>query len=669
MEAMSKVKFPTELSDRYSLHEEKPSPAPVSDAYGVEFGCRPGWACGNGCCRLVWNFIKDNKFEVISAITAALAQIPEAVAFSFVAGVRPTVGLMATWIMGVVTGLLGGRPGMISGATSSLAVVLAKVTTKYDNPIAIFYTVMIAGVFQILFGLLRLGKLMRLVPESVMVGFANGLAIIILIAQFGSLQSPTTKEVCWMDGCPNIGIPKSSRILNAFDVFSNGKQWVPLDMMGLMWIQIVICFTLCMVLPKISKWIPSAMVAIAVGTFIEWVIYREGLGVSTYIIKCIAGPLSGAYPIPIWIDSNYKSDIQALPFTLDLLIDLLPEAIIIAVIAIIETLMTLRYVDQHTKTTGSPNREVIAQGVANITCGIFGGMGGCAMLGQTILNLRAGGKKRISTFLCGIFVLLVLTVASWVIERLPVAALIGVMFSVVVETFVWSSIKPTISAIIPQKIREQKFNWYCKVHRWDVLVMLIVVVLALFEDLAIAVIAGVIVACLGLAWNMGNDFDALIYTKRDFKDDVVVKVVKCRGRLFFGGVDKFKRYFSPVTDRQRVEVDFEDCDIADQSSIEVLQLLGSEYAELEKEFIVRSLQPESLKTLQKAKHLMPNVVIEEQGVQSDETATPSELTIDELDETTTYLSDELEIMEAGASDILPIPEFKTNEHAKTTESV
>jgi SulP family sulfate permease len=243
------------------------------------------------------------------------------------------------------------------------------------------------------------------------------------------------------------------------------------------------------------------------------------------------------------------------------------------------------------------------------------------------------------------------------------------MFSVVVETFVWSSIKPTISAIIPQKIREQKFNWYCKVHRWDVLVMLIVVVLALFEDLAIAVIAGVIVACLGLAWNMGNDFDALIYTKRDFKDDVVVKVVKCRGRLFFGGVDKFKRYFSPVTDRQRVEVDFEDCDIADQSSIEVLQLLGSEYAELEKEFIVRSLQPESLKTLQKAKHLMPNVVIEEQGVQSDETATPSELTIDELDETTTYLSDELEIMEAGASDILPIPEFKTNEHAKTTESV
>jgi SulP family sulfate permease len=421
---------------------------------------------------------------------------------------------MATWIMGVVTGAFGGRPGMISGATSSIAVVLANVSKKYDNPTAVFYTVMIAGFFQILFGLLRLGKLLRIVPSSVMTGFANGLAIVILLAQFGSLQCPTTKEVTWMDGCPNIGIPKSMRVLTAFDVFSNGKEWVPLDMMGLMWIQIVICFTLCMVLPKISKWIPAAMVAIAVGTFIEWVIYREGFGVSTYIIKCIAGPLSGAYPIPIWLDSQYTSIMM--PFTMELFGDLLPNAIIIAVIAIIETLMTLQYVDQYTKTTGAPDREVIAQGVANITCGIFGGMGGCAMLGQSILNLRAGGRKRLSTFLCGVFTLLVLTVASWIIERLPVAALIGVMFSVVVETFVWGSLKTLLAAALPQKIR-QKWNMYCKVHRWDILVMLVVVVITLFKDLAIAVIAGVIVACLGLAWEMGTDFDAVIYTKRDSK--------------------------------------------------------------------------------------------------------------------------------------------------------
>ena len=488
------------------------------------------------------------KNDILSGITVALALVPEAVAFAFVAGVSPIVGLYGAFMMGLITSIFGGRPGMISGATGAMAVVMVHLVQQ-GNTLGgsesmglqyLFITLILAGVFQILAGIFRLGKFVRMIPHPVMMGFVNGLAIVIFTSQLGMFK----RQGEWLEGNP---------------------LYV---MIGLVLTTMFIMY----VLPRFTKKIPAALTAIVVVSVI--VIFG---GVETETVRS-------------FIQSNGGDGIQAgLPmfhfptvaFTLETFQFILPYAFILAAIGLIESLMTLNLIDELTDSHGNGNRECIAQGAANTINGFFGGMGGCAMIGQSIINIKSGGRGRLSGITAALALLGFILFGSNLIEQVPIAALVGVMFMVVIGTFAWST-----------------FKVVNKVPKPDVIVILIVTVLTVIFDLAVAVLSGVIVSSLVFAWENAKRIRA-----RKYVDEFGVKHYEIFGPLFFGCIELFNTKFDVQNDPEEVIIDFKESRIVDQSAIECINKLTERYLKNGKNIHLRHLSPDCVKLIKKAEKI------------------------------------------------------------------
>jgi len=479
------------------------------------------------------------KIELLSGLTVALALVPEAVAFAFVAGVHPLVGLYAAFIVGLITALIGGRPGMISGATGALAVVMVALVATHGVDY-LFATIVVMGALQILAGLFRLGKFMRLVPYPVMLGFVNGLAIVIFMAQLTQFQVAGPDGVrVWMTGVPLA------------------------SMLGLVGLTMVIIW----LMPKITSVIPAPLAAIAV---VAGIVIAFGVDVPR--VGDLAS-IEGGLP---------QFQIPMVPLTMETLRIVLPYAFILAAIGLIESLLTLNLVGEITKDRGGASRECIAQGVANTVTGFFGGMGGCAMIGQSMINVKSGGRTRLSGISAALFLLAFILVASSLIEQIPLAALVGVMFMVVVGTFAWQSV------VILRRIPPT-----------DAVVMLLVTAVTVISDLATAVVVGVIVSALAYAWSNATRIRATTQVTPEG-----ATVYQIEGPLFFGSTHGFSEIFHPQDDPDLVIVDFMNSRVADQSALQAIEALAVKYEELGKTLQLRHLSHDCHRLLARAGQLI-----------------------------------------------------------------
>ncbi|MDF1672904.1 MAG: SulP family inorganic anion transporter [Vicingaceae bacterium] len=493
--------------------------------------------------KIIKNFTENPKNDILSGLTVALALVPEAVAFAFVAGVDPLVGLYGAFMMGIVTAFFGGRPGMISGATGAMAVVMVhmvqqgnQVGMTLDVPIEnlglqwLFITLLFVGLIQILAGVLKLGKFVRLIPHPVMMGFVNGLAIVIFLSQLGLF--PVEGGISFND----------SPITWLSNFIQSTESWI---MLGLVGLTMLIMF----VLPKITKKIPAALTAIVVVACITIFGKVDVSTVGSFITDGGGSGLEGGLP-------TFQSQIFGFFSTLNghwgLIIS---TSFLLAAVGLIESLMTLNLVDEITETRGSGNKECVAQGGANILNGLFGGMGGCAMIGQSLINVNAGGKGRLSGIVAAIALLCFVLFGAGLIEQIPLAALVGVMFMVVIGTFAWSS-----------------FRILNKIPLADAVVLIAVSAITVWQDLAIAVIAGVIISALVFAWKNATMIRARKHTKEDG-----TKVYEIWGPLFFGSVQAFSAKFDTKTDPKKVEIDFIESKITDHSGIEAIQSIADKY--------------------------------------------------------------------------------------------
>ena len=481
------------------------------------------------------------KIEILSGLTVALALVPEAVAFSFVAGVHPLVGLYAAFIVGLITAVLGGRRGMISGATGALAVVMVALVASHGVEY-LFATVVLMGFLQICAGILRLGKFIRLVPYPVMLGFVNGLAIVIFLAQLTQFQVMGSDGAkVWMAG------------------------WSLVTMLGL----VVLTMLIIWLMPKITSFVPAPLAGIVI---VAAIVICFGIDVPR--VGDLAS-IKGGMPI---------FHIPMVPINFETLIIIFPYAIILATIGLIESLLTLNLVGEITGRRGGASQECIAQGLANTVTGFFSGMGGCAMIGQSMINIKSGGRTRISGISAALFLLIFIIFASSMIERIPLAALVGVMFMVVIGTFAWRSL--TILRRIPLT---------------DALVMGLVTTVTVMTDLAVAVIVGVIVSALAYAWNNAIRISAQMEITADGS-----KIYLIKGPLFFGSVDGFSEIFDPQGDPELVLVDFIDSRVVDQSALQAIEALAIKYQSLGKTLLLRHLSKDCHKLLIKAGQLMEN---------------------------------------------------------------
>ena len=499
--------------------------------------------------KTIKNFTQNPKNDILSGLTVALALVPEAVAFAFVAGIDPLVGLYGAFMMGIVTALFGGRPGMISGATGAMAVVMVFLIQKGNQvgdalsvPIEnlglqwLFITLLIVGAIQISAGIFKLGKFVRLIPHPVMMGFVNGLAIVIFLSQLGLFKENINGEMQWMSG---------------------DNLWM---MLGL------VCLTMAIMygLPKLTKKIPAALIAIVI---VAAIVIFGNIEVSTVgsFIKDGGGEgLQGGLP-------SFQDQIFTLFYTLKGHWGLIGStALILAAVGLIESLMTLNLIDDMTETRGSGNRECVAQGGANILNGLFGGMGGCAMIGQSIININSGGRGRLSGATAAIALLCFVLFGAPLIEQIPIAALVGVMFMVVIGTFAWSS-----------------FRILHKIPRTDAVVLIAVSAITVWQDLAIAVIAGVIMSALSFAWKSATMIRARKRTKEDG-----TKVYEIWGPLFFGSTTGFNNKFEVSTDPTHVEIDFIESKVGDHSGVEALHNISNKYLEAGKKVTLTHLSPD-----------------------------------------------------------------------------
>lgn len=497
------------------------------------------------------------KNDVLSGLTVALALVPEAIAFAFVCHVSPLVGLYAAFIMGIVTSLIGGRPGMISGATGAIAVVLAGLVVAHGID-HLFAAVVLMGVIQILAGLLRLGKFVRFIPHPVMLGFVNGLAIVIFLAQLGQFKNGTGESATWMTG---------------IDLYA---------MLGLVGLTMAICFFL----PKITKAVPASLVAIFVVTGLAALLQARDLHHSRTVLDFVQmldpniETLKGGFP---------SFQMLQIPLSFETLKIILPYSVLAASVGLIESLLTLTLIDELTESRGKGNHECVGQGVANMLCGLFGGMGGCAMIGQSMINIKSGGRGRLSGVTAAIVLLALVMVGSSFIQIIPVAALVGVMFIVVISTFEWSS------------IHQMK-----KIPRSDAFIIVLVSAVTVFEDLAIAVLVGVIVSALVFAWKKGSQIE--IHSEIDQKGS---KVYRLRGQVFFGSVRNFSELFNPAEDPDDVIIDFHYARVHDHSGIEAINTLASRYTRLGKRLHFVDLSPECCKLLDAAGDMVDIKVYED----------------------------------------------------------
>ena len=498
------------------------------------------------------------KNDVLSGLTVALALVPEAVAFAFVAGVDPLVGLYAAFMVGLITACIGGRPGMISGATGALAVVMVALVADHGVEY-LFATVVLMGILQIAAGAFRLGKFIRMVPHPVMLGFVNGLAIVIFLAQLGQFGNPG--EAGWLAGTFMEG--------SIVDVaWLEGKQLYML--LGLVALTMAIIYYL----PRLTTAIPSSLVAIVVVSMLV-----VGLNLDTKVVGDVAS-IAGGLP---------QFHIPMVPFSWETLTIILPYSIILAAIGLIESLLTLRLVDEITESRGRGNKECVGQGVANVATGFFGGMGGCAMIGQSMINVNSGGRGRLSGISAALFLLAFILVASSLIEQIPLAALIGVMFIVVIGTFEWSS-----------------FRVLRKVPKSDALVLILVSAVTVATDLAVAVVVGVIVSALVFAWEHAKHIN--VQAKEDHKGSTVYAV---SGPLFFGSVTSFLEQFDPNESNDDVVIDFVGSRVCDHSGLEAIDTLAERYLNAGKTLHLVHLSVECKQLLRKAGNLVEVNVIED----------------------------------------------------------
>ncbi|WP_299480917.1 SulP family inorganic anion transporter [uncultured Roseibium sp.] len=486
------------------------------------------------------------KTELLAGLTVALALVPEAVAFAFVAGVNPLVGLYAAFFVGLITACIGGRPGMISGATGALAVVMVSLVAQHGVEY-LFATVVLMGILQIGVGVLKWGKFIRMVPHPVMLGFVNGLAIVIFLAQLGQFKVPDgAGGLTWMDG-PQLFL-----------------------MLGL----IALTMAVIWILPRFTNAFPAPLAGILVVSGLVL-----GFNLDTRSVGDLAS-IAGGLP---------EFHIPMVPLTLETLQIILPYAVILAAIGLIESLLTLNLVADLTNTKGGASKECVAQGSANIVTGFFGGMGGCAMIGQSMINVKSGARTRISGIAAALFLLSFIVIASQLIEQIPVAALVGVMFMVVIGTFAWTSLK-----IVH------------KIPLTDALVMVIVTGVTVYADLAVAVVVGVIISALAYAWNAASRINARIGTSKEGW-----KVYRLAGPLFFGSTTGFADLFDPQKDPEDVVVDFIDSRVVDHSGLEAIDALASKYEAAGKRLHLRHLSPDCKRLLAKAGNLVEVSVLED----------------------------------------------------------
>lgn len=552
------------------------------------------------------------KAEVLSGLTVALALVPEAVAFAFVAGVPPLVGLYSAFVMCLLTSIFGGRPGMISGATGAMAVVVVSLVATHGIEY-LFPAVVLCGLFQVTIGLLRLGKLIRIVPHPVMLGFVNGLAIVILMAQFANFKA--------------IGPG------GAMEFLQGQRLWIMLGLVALT--MAIIAF-----LPKVTRAVPSSLAAIIVVSLIGIGINSaqsdesgsgattrtvrdvlvdstqaaavtsaqrdkdsaviaslqlpEGVDIATHgkVIEPLTSEeteaalatvetsevgIAGGLPRPAWWDFTLP------PFNTETLLIILPFSLILAGVGLIESLMTMTLVDELTETRGNGNRECIGQGVANVTSGALGGMGGCAMIGQSLINVKSGGRGRLSGITAACSLLLFILFLSPYIEMVPIAALVGVMFMVVIGTFEWTTLQ----------------TWR-RIPKAEVLVMLVVTAYTVFmHDLATAVILGVALSALVFAWNKSKYLVADVQINEHGS-----KIYQLHGVLFFGSVSRFRDLFTPQDDPDDVVIDFYFSRVYDQSGLEAINTLAERYQKVGKRLHLRHLSEDCRRLLDKAGDLV-----------------------------------------------------------------
>lgn len=489
----------------------------------------------------------DYKIEVLSGLTVALALVPEAIAFALIAGLSPLTGLYAAFTMGLITSIFGGRPGMISGATGAVAVVIVSLAASHGVEY-IFATVVLAGLIQMAAGLLRLGKFIRLVPHPVMFGFVNGLAIVIFLAQLDQFKIKNASGIMeWMTGT---------------------QLYL---MLGLVLLTMLIIWGL----PKLTKKVPASLTSILV---VIGVVFA--FGIDTKTVGDIASIQGGFPPFHIpEIPLEWKT------FTI-----IFPYALIVAGVGLIESLLTLNLIDEITETRGWGNKEAVAQGLANTVTGLFSGMGGCAMIGQSLINISSGARARLSGIVASVMLLVFIMFGADLIEQVPMAALTGLMIMVSIGTFEWASLRT-----------------FGKMPKMDVLVMVLVALITVFlHNLALAVLIGVVIAALVFAWENATRIRARKHT-----DEAGVKHYEIYGPLFFGSVSAFSEKFSVQSDPEEIIIDFQESRVADMSGIEALNKLTERYLKAGKKVHLKHLSQDCRRLLHNADNLIDVNIIED----------------------------------------------------------
>jgi len=489
---------------------------------------------------------QEIRINLLSGLTVALAMVPEAIAFALVAHVSPLTGLYAAFIVALVTSVFGGRPGMISGATGALAVVMVALVVTHGVEY-LFATVVLMGLLQVLFAVAKLGKFIRMVPHPVMLGFVNGLAIVIFLAQFSHFK------VDGLDGT---------------------QEWMQGMALYIMLGLIALTMLVIYLMPKLTKAVPATLVGIGIVSALVLM-----LGIDTKTVGDL-GSIAGGLP-------NFH--LPNVPFNMETLQIVLPYSLILAGIGLIESLLTLNLIDEMTDTRGKPNRESLAQGVANVIAGFFGSMGGCAMIGQSMINVNNGALKRLSGISTALFLLFFIMFASEWIEMIPLAALIGVMFVVAEKTFEWGS-----------------FNLFGKVPKHDIFVGLMVALVTVLTDLAVAVVLGVVVSALVFAWEHAKRIEVKFYV-----NEQGWKVYELHGTLFFASVAEFQSLFLPKDDPEDVIVEFRHAIVKDHSAVVAIDNLSERYRAFSKKLHLRHLSADCLELLEKAGDMVEINVMED----------------------------------------------------------
>ena len=481
------------------------------------------------------------RIEILAGLTVALALVPEAIAFAFVAGVAPLSGLYAAFIVGIITAVAGGRPGMISGATGALAVVMVALVSDHGAQY-LFATVVLMGIIQLIAGIFKLGKFIRMVPQPVMLGFVNGLAIVIGISQISQFKTINSLgESVWISG----------------NVLISSIGFVILTM-SVIWL-----------LPKVTKMLPATLVAILLTTILVLAFKID--------IPSVGDLASVKGGLPIFL-------IPDVPVNFETLKIIFPYAFILASIGLIESLLTLNLVSEITNKRGGASQECLAQGLANTVTGFFGGMGGCAMIGQSMINVKSGGRTRIAAIAAALFLLIFILYASSLIELIPIAALVGVMFMVVIGTFAWNSLK--ILFFVPKS---------------DAIVIILVTIVTVISDLAVAVIVGVIFSALVFAWKSASKIRAV---ERASIREQGAKVYEIEGPLFFSSTNSFLEIFKPSEDPNVVIIDFTKSKVIDQSALKAIEDIADRYNSIGKKVKLRHLTRDCHKLLSRAGQLV-----------------------------------------------------------------